>query len=101
MKLLLITAIEEFDHQVKQILKLAGVKAFTAQTINGYKNANQGEVHTWFVSDDVAIPSVLYTVFASNDCVSKIMEKTQTFNEEQESESRLHLAIVGLEKMIS
>ena len=62
MKLLLITAIEEFEKDVINILKNSGVKAFSYQSVKGFKN-DRNEMKNWFGKDDIAVDSLLITVF--------------------------------------
>ena len=62
MKLLLITAIEEFEKDVINILKNSGVKAFSYQSVKGFKN-DRNEMKNWFGKDDIAVDSLLFTVF--------------------------------------
>ena len=62
MKLLLITAIEEFEKDVINILKNSGVKAFSYQSVKGFKN-DKNEMKNWFGKDDIAVDSLLSTVF--------------------------------------
>ena len=62
MKLLLITAIEEFEKDVINILKNSGVKAFSYQSVKGFKN-DKNEMKNWFGKDDIAVDSLLFTVF--------------------------------------
>ena len=38
MKLLLVTCIQEYEKEVKNILKHSGVKSFSYQTVSGYSN---------------------------------------------------------------
>ena len=62
MKLLLITAIEEFEKDVINILKNSGVKAFSYQSVKGFKN-DKNEMKNCFGKDDIAVDSLLITVF--------------------------------------
>ena len=62
MKLLLITAIEEFEKDVINILKNSGVKAFSYQSVKGFKN-DKNEMKNWCGKDDIAVDSLLITVF--------------------------------------
>ena len=62
MKLLLITAIEEFEKDVINILKNSGVKAFSYQSVKGFKN-DKNEMKNWFGKDDITVDSLLITVF--------------------------------------
>jgi len=54
MKLLLIRAIEEFETEVKTILNHSGVKAFSYQSVKGYKN-NGNELENWFPTDYLSV----------------------------------------------
>ena len=62
MKLLLITAIEEFEKDVINILKNSRLKAFSYQSVKGFKN-DKNEMKNWFGKDDIAVDSLLFTVF--------------------------------------
>ena len=51
MKLLLITAIKEFESEIKNILVKSEVKSFTYNTVKGFKNdAQSNVVDNWFAS---------------------------------------------------
>ncbi|MCG2792035.1 hypothetical protein [Chryseobacterium sp. SC28] len=99
MKLLLITAVEEFEKDVKTILKHSGVKAFSYQSVKGYKN-NGDELENWFPKDYVSIDSLLFTVFVIDDIVDEIYKSVEDFNSKQEIVSQVHIAIISLEKSI-
>lgn len=100
MKLLLITAISEFEKDVKSILSHSGVKAFSYQEVKGYKNETDGSIDNWFVSSRTEFNSLLFTVFVECDCVEDIYARIEKFNAEQESLSNIHLATLQIEKTI-
>ena len=99
MKLLLITAIEEFEKDVKNILKHSGVKAFSYQSVKGFKN-NGEELGNWFSSDNIEIDSLLFTVFIESRYVDEIYNRVEDFNSRQKTLSHVHIATVQLEKSI-
>ncbi|MBO6201862.1 MAG: hypothetical protein J6N74_09620 [Chryseobacterium sp.] len=99
MKLLLITAIEEFEKEVKNILKHSGVKAFSYQSVKGFKN-NGEELGNLFSSDNIEIDSLLFTVFIESRYVDEIYIRIQDFNSRQKTLSHVHIATVQLEKSI-
>ena len=99
MKLLLITSVEEFEKEVKNILKHSGVKAFSYQSVKGYKN-NGDELGNWFSSDNVEIDSLLFTVFIESRYVDEIYIRIQDFNSRHKTLSHVHIATVQLEKSI-
>jgi uncharacterized protein YaaQ len=96
MKLLLITAIEEFETDVINILKHSGVKAFSYQSVKGFKN-NKNEISNWFGKDDIAVNSLLFTVFSDCNCVDDIYKSVNEFNQKQKTVSRIHIATINLE----
>ncbi|MDV3462901.1 hypothetical protein [Elizabethkingia miricola] len=96
MKLLLITAIEEFETDVINILKHSGVKAFSYQSVKGFKN-NKNEMSNWFGKDDIAVNSLLFTVFSDCNCVDDIYKNVNEFNQKQKTVSRIHIATINLE----
>ena len=99
MKLLLITSVEEFEKEVKNILKHSGVKAFSYQSVKGFKN-NGEELGNWFSSDNIEIDSLLFTVFIESRYVDEIYNHIQDFNSGQKTLSHVHIATVQLEKSI-
>jgi len=99
MKLLLITAIEEFEKEVKNILKHSGVKAFSYQSVKGFKN-NGDELGNWFSSDNVEIDSLLFTVFIESRYVDEIYSRVGEFNSRQKTLSHVHIVTLQLEKSI-
>ena len=96
MKLLLITAIEEFETDVINILKHSGVKAFSYQSVKGYRN-EKNEMSNWFGKDDIAVNSLLFTVFSDCNCVDDIYKNVNEFNQKQKTVSRIHIATINLE----
>ena len=96
MKLLLITAIEEFEADVIDILKHSGVKSFSYQSVKGFKN-NKNEMSNWFGKDDIAVNSLLFTVFSDCNCIDDIYKSVNEFNQKQKTVSRIHIATINLE----
>jgi nitrogen regulatory protein PII len=99
MKLLLITAINEFEKEVKDILVKSGAKSFTFNEVKGYKNGTETNVSdNWFASSYAEIDSLLFTVFIPQENVEIILKKVKEFNAEQETLSKVHVAIMNLEQ---
>lgn len=98
MKLLLITAIHEFEKNIKDILTHSGVKAFSYSEVKGFK-ANGGGLSSedWFSSGGTETESLMFTVFVEDTFVDLIQERIQKFNEKQEFQSRIHIATLALE----
>jgi len=100
MKLLLITSIEEFEKDVKRILKHSGVVSFSLHRVQGFKNNSNGNLQNWFGIDDIPINSLLFTVFVQPQCVDEIAGRINAFNKVRDSKSTIHLASLQIEKTI-
>lgn len=99
MKLLLITAIKEFESKVKNILVKSGAKSFTYNSVKGFKNEAQSNVvDNWFASSYAETDSLLFTVFVPKENTPLILQKIEEFNSEQVTLSKVHIALINLEQ---
>ena len=99
MKLLLITAIKEFEKEVKNILVKSGSKSFTHSEVKGFKNDERSTSSSnWFASAYSEIDSLLFTVFVPKENTPLIIQKIEEFNSGQETLSKLHIALINLEQ---
>jgi nitrogen regulatory protein PII len=101
MKLIIITAIKEFETAVKKILFAAGIKEFTCQDVTGCRDSSTESVgDNWFASEINETDSVLFWVMAPDPGINRLLKGAEHFNNGQESQSRIHLAILPIEKQL-
>ena len=100
MKLLMITAIREFEKNVKDILNHSGVKSFSYHYVKGYKNESDGSSENWFGASHTEIDSVLFAVFIDENFTEEVYKKVELFNGKQKSLSKIHVATLNIEKSI-
>jgi nitrogen regulatory protein PII len=99
MKLLLITAVKEFEKEIKQLLKKASVQSFSYQEVKGFKNSTGEAVESnWFGSEMNETDSILFYAFTAKEKVDTLFELVEYFNMEQESLSHIHIAVLNIEK---
>ncbi|KIA88880.1 hypothetical protein [Kaistella jeonii] len=99
MKLLLITAIKEFESEIKNILIKSGSKSFTYNFVKGFKNERESNnTSNWFASSYAETDSLLFTVFVPEENTSLILKKIEEFNAGQETLSKVHIALINLEQ---
>ena len=99
MKLLLITSIAEFSKEVKQILKNTQVKAYSYRDVTGYRDATEEAINSnWFGSEMNENESVLFYAFVPKRNVDSIYVAIEEFNAKQQTPSRIHIAIINIEK---
>lgn len=99
MKLLLITAVKEFEKNIKLILKKSEVKSFSYKDVNGFKD-NSGDAieGNWFATNMQENESVLFYAFVEKENVDIVFDLVAHFNEKEETASHIHLAILNIER---
>lgn len=99
MKFLVITAIREFENEIKQILKKSHVHAFSYQEVTGYKNPeNESVEDNWFGADLQVHESLMFYAFLEEAYLEGIFQRVAQFNVDQKTASRIHLAVLNIEK---
>jgi nitrogen regulatory protein PII len=99
MKLLLITAVKEFENNIKQILKKSKVKSFSYKDVKGFKDNSEDAIESnWFASEMNINESILFYAFVQKENVDTVFELVAEFNKKQKSLSHIHLAMLNIEK---
>ncbi|HQE34091.1 MAG TPA: hypothetical protein PLZ71_05840 [Flavobacterium alvei] len=99
MKLLLITAVREFEKDIKQILKKVQVKSFSYKDVKGFKDNSEDALEAnWFATDRQETESVLFYAFVKEEKVDGLFEMVNDFNTEQVSKSNIHVAVLNIER---
>jgi nitrogen regulatory protein PII len=99
MKLLLLTAVKEFEKDIKQILKKSGVKSFSYRDVNGFKDSSEEAMEgNWFATNMQENESVLFYAFVEKGNVDTVFDIVAKFNEKQKTASHIHLAMLNIEK---
>ena len=102
MKLLLITAVREFEKDIKQILKNSEVKSFSYKDVKGFKDNSEDDLETnWFATNMQETESVLFYAFVKKDKVDALFDRVAAFNTEQVSKSNIHVAVLNIERCSS
>lgn len=99
MKLVIITAIKEFEKDIKFQLKKADVKTFTYKEVTGYRDSTEDKIESnWFSSEMNQTESVLFYAFVKKENVDMLFELVNEFNKKQKTLSQIHLAVLNIEK---
>lgn len=99
MKLLIITAVSAFEKDIKKMLHQAEVKSFSYRDVKGFKDqVDEGVETNWFGTEMNEMDSLLFYAFVKKDNVDTLFDLVSGFNENQETESKIHLAVVNIEK---
>ncbi|MBU3821541.1 hypothetical protein KO566_05670 [Flavobacteriaceae bacterium XHP0103] len=100
MKLVVITAIKEFEKDIKLMLKKAEVKTFSLGNITGFRDSTEDAIQTnWFSSEMNETESILFYAFVKRENVDKLFELVEGFNGHQKTLSHIHMAVLNIEKL--
>lgn len=99
MKLLIITAISEFEPEIKKQLKKAKVTAFSFKNVSGYREHSEDAVATnWFSSDMHITESIVFFAFVKKESIDTLFDGIHEFNAVQETLSSIHVAVLNVEQ---
>ena len=99
MKLLIITAIKDFDKEVKKILKQSGIFAYSYTNISGYRDLTEEAVESnWFGSEMNENESLVFYAFAEKAKTDLLFNYANEFNKTQKTLSKVHVMILNVEK---
>lgn len=99
MKLLILTAIKEFEKEIKQQLKKAEVTTFSYKDVIGFRDSTEDALESnWFSSDMNESQSILFYAFVKKENVDRLFESINDFNTKQETLSHIHVAVLNIEK---
>ncbi|HEY1063428.1 MAG TPA: hypothetical protein VGE44_17155 [Daejeonella sp.] len=99
MKLLVITAIREYKKDILKMLRAAGVKNFSYREVTGFQDNSGDEVGlNWFASEMNENESILFYAFVNKEIVESFFNLTDVYNSKQGNESRIHIAVLNIEK---
>ncbi len=99
MKLVIITAIKQFEKDIISQLKKANVKTFSFRDVTGYRDSTEDAVESnWFSSEMNQTESILFYAFVKKDNIDLLFKLIEEFNSKQKSLSHIHVAVVNIEK---
>lgn len=102
MKLLIITAVKDFEENVKSILESNGISSYSYNKVIGYRDSTLDAVATnWFATEMNKNESVLFFAFVAPEASESVYESIEKLNEASDSVSKVHIAIVPIEKLNS
>ena len=99
MKLVIITAVVEFQKDIKQMLKKAHVKTFTFKEVKGFTDLSEEAIESnWFAGDMHETESILFYAFVKKENIDPLFDLVNDFNAKQLTKSNIHIAVLNIEK---
>ncbi|WP_298499671.1 hypothetical protein [uncultured Algibacter sp.] len=101
MKLVIVTAVEEFQKEVLKLFKNANIENLSSSDIDGYKNSSSLLMaSSWFPGEKLGNESRLFFSFASEENIDALFNLIKEFNKNLETNNPLKAIVVPIEKFI-
>ncbi|PWK18502.1 hypothetical protein [Xanthomarina spongicola] len=101
MKLVIVTAVEEFQKDVLKLFKNAKIESFSSSDIDGYKNAaSLLMTNSWFPSVKGGNESSLFFSFTEDEKIDSLFSLIKEFNNNLETNNPIKAIVVPIEKYI-
>lgn len=101
MKLLIVTAIAEFQDELSQMLKDSNIEAFSSSEIEGYKNLNSMvSTQNWYSSGRIADESLMVFSFTEDRQIDEFMKVASAFNDRQKTNNRIRAVVLPIERQL-
>ncbi|MEO9571746.1 MAG: hypothetical protein ABJH82_11825 [Polaribacter sp.] len=101
MKLVLVTAVEEFEKEVLKIFKKANIENFSSSDIDGYKNSPALLMaSSWFSGEKSGNESTMFFSFTNKEKIDDLFILIEEFNNNLETNNPLKAIVVPVERFI-
>jgi hypothetical protein len=101
MKLVMVTAVEEFQNDVLKLFKRANIESFSGSEIEGYKSQSDLlATSTWFPSIRGASESVMFFSFTEDENINSLFELISVFNQKVETNNPIRAVVIPIEQSI-
>ncbi|WP_296386185.1 hypothetical protein [Winogradskyella sp.] len=101
MKLVIVTAVEEFQKDVLKLFKSANIENFSSSDIDGYKNVSSLLMASnWFSGGKGGNESSLFFSFTDDEHINILFNLIKDFNKNLETNNPLKAVVVPIEKFI-
>ena len=101
MKLVIVTAVEDFQDEILKLFKKAKIESFSGSEIEGYKNQNDlMATSSWFPSVKGVSESVMYFSFTEDENIKNLFELIRSFNYNVETNNPIRAVVIPIEQSI-
>ena len=101
MKLVIVTAVEEFHKEIIQLFKKANIESFSESEIDGYKQSDSNlSVSNWFSSIKESAESSMFFSFTEDEKIDVLFNLIEAFNKNVETNNPIKAVVIPIEKYI-
>ena len=101
MKLVIVTAVEEFQKDVLKLFKNANIENFSSSDLDGYKNGGSLLLASnWFSSGMGINESSMFFSFTEDENIDALFNLINEFNSNLETNNPIKAIVVPIERFI-
>ena len=101
MKLVIVTAVEEFRKDVLSLFKNANIHNLSSSDIDGYKNGSSLLMtSSWFPGEKFSNESRMFFSFTEDENIDALFDLIQEFNSGLETNNAVRAVVVPIERNI-
>jgi len=101
MKLVMVTAVEEYHNDIMKIFKEADIQNFSESGIDGYKNVPAVLTGSnWFAANKGATDSILLFSFNTEEKINKLFDLIKEYNSTLETNNPVRAIMLPIERHI-
>lgn len=101
MKLVIVTAVEEFHKDVMNLFKRAGIHSFSESGIEGYMSSTSLLMsNSWFGGEKGGNESSMFFSFTEDENIDVLFDLITEFNKDLETDNPIRAIVVPIEKHI-
>ncbi|GHC62288.1 hypothetical protein [Ulvibacter litoralis] len=101
MKLVIVTAVEQFQKDVLRLFKNANIENFSSSDIDGHKNGTSVLMASnWFSAEKGGNESNLFFSFTEAENIDVLFNSIKEFNTQLETNNPIKAVVVPIEKSI-
>ena len=101
MKLVIVTAVEEFEEEILKLFKNANIENFSTSDIDGYKNGSSILMASiWFSGKKAGNESNMFFSFTEHEKIDLLFDLIIEFNTKLETNNPIKAIVVPIERFI-
>ncbi len=99
MKLVMVTAVEQFHDDIMQLFKEADIRNFSESDIEGYKKApTLLSSSNWFAAERSGTDSIMLFSFTEKEKIDKLFDLLENFNANMETNNPIKAVVLPIER---
>lgn len=101
MKLVIVTAVKEYQDKVLKVFQQSGIENFSSSSIDGYKNQSSIiTAQSWFPSVKGGNQSLLYFSFTQQEMIESLLKNIKELNIQLEDYNPIRAIVLPIEQYV-